>query len=198
MREAPDEVPAVVQPMLGAMIAEIRTLVEEDRSEETLAEARADLAPLAELVAGWLDRHATRSMEAEALRRLVADAYRLCGRHEEALAHYEALLREEPNVLPLLAGKADCLFHRGGDDLAEAMRIYRRIAAAGAGEGDARAEHFWLAQLRMLQILDATQRNTHQILPRIRRLRQQDEGLGGRHLRRQFLRLENKYTGGGA
>ena len=66
------------------------------------------------------------------------------------------------------------------------MSIYRRLASAGMG-GEPR--RWWIAQLRMLQILDRMDRNTERIAPRIRQLQQQDPELGGADTRRSFERL---------
>ena len=44
------------------------------------------------------------------------------------------------------------------------------------------------------RILDAVQRNTHQILPRIRQLRRQDQGLGGERFLPGFVRLTTAST----
>ena len=48
--------------------------------------------------------------------------------------------------------------------------------------------------MRMLQILDRTGRNTDKIVPRIRQLRQLDRNLGGLRFRREFERLQNRYS----
>ncbi len=70
------------------------------------------------------------------------------------------------------------------------MGIYRRLASAGMQSSPRR---WWIAQLRMLQILDAIGRNTDQIAPRIRRLQQQDPSLGGADTRRAFEGLLVRY-----
>ena len=99
------------------------------------------------------------------------------------------MLAKRPNAQEAVFGQAECLFHLPGDRDAEAMIIYRRIGSAGPN-----GVYYWPAQLRMLQILDRTGRNTDRIAPRIRRLRQQDSQLGGERWRRGFETLLNKYA----
>ncbi|UCD74655.1 MAG: hypothetical protein JSV91_12805 [Phycisphaerales bacterium] len=192
---APEQVPAVMKPMMADVRREVENLLEQGRDEEALSTARRDLLPLAELLHGWLDDHRTVTLqEAEELWRHAADAYRLGGRFVTALSIYDQLLGRRPDSREILLGRAECLFGLAGDRLAEAMTIYKRIAASGVGESETQHRAYWQSQLRMLQILDRAQRRTQQILPRIRRLRQQDPGLGGQGFRRRFQRLENKYA----
>jgi hypothetical protein len=115
----------------------------------------------------------------------------LSGRFAEALAWYERLLVSQPDAQPLLLGRAECLFALGTEErLAQAMNIYKRIAALGLVQGN----DYWLSQLRMLQILDQINRNTQQIVPRIDRLRQGDPELGGERFRRGFDTLRAKHA----
>ena len=78
-----------------------------------------------------------------------------------------------------------------GKPVAEAMELYKRISGATAGT---RGDDYWQAQLRMLQILDRTGRNTHRIAPHIERLRQKDRELGGERFRREFERLQAQHS----
>jgi tetratricopeptide (TPR) repeat protein len=115
----------------------------------------------------------------------------LSGRFAEALAWYERLLVNQPDAQPLLLGRAECLFALGTEErLAQAMNIYKRIAAPGTTQGN----DYWLSQLRMLQILDQMNRNTQQIVPRIDRLRQGDPDMGGERFRRGFDALRSKHS----
>ena len=125
----------------------------------------------------------------------IADSLRLSGRYAQARVIYQQLLVQTPAGLQLLFGRAVCLFGEGGDGLAEAMGIYRRLAAVGPGQDTAARRYYWQAQMRMLEILDRTGRNTDKIAPRIRRLRQVDADLGGERFRRTFQRLQNKHAG---
>ena len=70
------------------------------------------------------------------------------------------------------------------------MSIYKRISVGTAGQP---GDHYWQSQLRMLQILSRSGRNTHRIAPHIQRLRQIDPGLGGERFRREFERLEREW-----
>ena len=88
-------------------------------------------------------------------------------------------------------GRAESLMAIGDpESMAEAMTLYRRLASAGE---DADRRRWWIVQLRMLEILDAVDRSTDRIAPRIRRLMQQDPELGGKDTRRSFERLMVKY-----
>src|SRR5262249_26042835 len=146
-------------------------------------------------VAAVIEQRKSSSMPVEqpAVARRLADAHRLSGDYAPALAIYERLLGAQPDVTSFVLGRAECLYRLGGEErLAEAMTAYKRLAAAGAAAG---VDTFWLAQLRMLQILDAINRNTAQIGPRIERLRQQDPTFGGDRFRRGFDVLRQKYAG---
>ena len=66
-------------------------------------------------------------------------------------------------------------------------------AAANMGP-DAGGDAWWQATVRTLQILDAVNRNTDRIGPRIQQLRQQDPGLGGERWRRALETLEQKHA----
>jgi tetratricopeptide (TPR) repeat protein len=120
-----------------------------------------------------------------------ADAYRSARRWRDALDLYDAVLQRQPNTLEPLLGRAECLWELGDDHLADAMQIYKRISAATAGKGN---DHYWLSQLRMLQILDRTGRNTQRIAPHVQQLRQRDPELGGERFRRELERLQSKHS----
>ncbi len=179
----------ILHGMLQLRAAGVRAVAEGRPDHEAAQEARARLGPLAEALGRWLETHAAShgGGSRSDLRLEVADAYRLAERFTDALRQYEQILREHPDTLQPLYGKAECLFFLG-DNLAEAMGLYRRIAAISADE------YHWQSQLRMLQILDLTGHNTHRIAPHIRRLRQKDQQLGGERLRRGFEALQKKYS----
>ena len=148
----------------------------------------AELLPLAESLEYWLQEQ---QVEDPAAWSLVADARGRSGEHAASLAIYDRLLQLHPSAGSLLAGRAQALFDLGGTErLAESMQIYRRLASAGMQSAPRR---WWIAQLRMLQILDSIDRNTEQIAPRIRRLQQQDPELGGADTRRAFEGLLVKH-----
>jgi tetratricopeptide (TPR) repeat protein len=186
----------IEQSLLPIMVRTERrvlNLIKMRREEQALELAERELAPIAERLDSWLakspDDRARRAVEPR-----IAEAYRLSGRCAEALQVYERLLAIQPNAAPHLLGRAECLFHIGGEErLAEAMGIYRRLIAAGPQIGETL---YWQAHLRTLQILDRTQRNTHQIGPQIQRLRQIDPMLGGERFRREFDALQAKWSRG--
>jgi len=191
LEAAPEQVGAVVPPMMLDIERAVRELREYGLHEEAQTKARSELLPLANLLAEWLDAHPDARIDEYALRRRMAAAFELSGAHQQALLEYDRLLARHPNMLGLLVGKAESLFHMGGEDrLGEAIVLYKRI---GASERSADSSIYWLAQLRMLQILDKVGRNTDQILPRIEQLEQRDPEFGGRQWQEQFNALRRKY-----
>jgi hypothetical protein len=71
------------------------------------------------------------------------------------------------------------------------MAAYRRLVAGREAAGPVR---WWTAQLRMLQILDRTGRNTEAIGPRIERLRLDDPTFGDPRLRAAFESLAARHA----
>lgn len=162
------------------------------RTEDAEALAAGELRGLAEVVNQW--RAAQSSPDAvDPLDLSLARSLRLAGLTVRAEALYDQLLDMQPNALDLLFGKAECLMTGEDARRAEAMQLYKRLIAAGVGESRQQHDVYWTSQLRMLQILDQMQRNTHQIVPRIRRLQQRDADLGGTYFRRQFEALRARY-----
>jgi len=193
LQATPEQAGAVLGPMLDALQRDVTTLLDQSREDQAEELARKTLLPVAQRLDTLLDDPAmTRASEQKAaLGRSIADGYRLSGECEQAQKWYEQLLKGQPDALELLLGQAECHFATGGEQqLAAAMLIYRRLAAAGPSVNH---DAYWLANLRMLQILDITGRNTQQIKPRIERLRQQDQELGGERYRRGFEALRGKY-----
>jgi tetratricopeptide (TPR) repeat protein len=190
---APKRAGAILSSMLEARRPAVMSLLRRDRIEETTALARRDLVPPAAALNRWLASADADGTDRTGLELAAADAYLLAERRHDALRLYDGLLQRRPNALEALFGRAECLFGLGMDREAEAMDLYKRISAATAGAG---GEYYWQSQLRMLQILSRTGRNTHRIAPHIQRLRQKDPQLGGERLRRQFERLQAKHSGG--
>lgn len=190
---APDQVLRVIGPMLGAMQRDVVTLESEGRDREARDLAERTLLPAARTLDDWRRRNPL-VKDARGLLSRIADAYLLGGRHREALKIYDELLSESSSALQFLFGRAECLMGLGGENLAEAMKIYRRLGAAGRGTTKVSANYYWSSQLRMLEILDIAGRNTEKIVPRIRQLRQIDPQLGGERFRRKFERLQNRHS----
>jgi len=161
---------------------ELQGQLDIDRESVAAAEARRELLPLAQAASHWLEIHGRN----ETLQLSTADAYRLAGRCNDALRHYDELLADHPDALEVLYGRAECLYDLGGARDEEAMDHYRRLAVATATALD---DVHWQSQLRMLQILRRTGRNTHRIAPYIQQLRSKDPELGGARYRREFERL---------
>ncbi len=182
----PEQAGSVLGALIDARRMNIDALLDEGLAEDALEAAENELLPLAESLRDWIERTDNTS---PALLLRAAAAFRYAERWSDGLQLYNDLAREHANALDVLEGRAECVWGLGGDRLGEAMSIYRRIAGV---EKD--GEHYWLAQLRMLQILDATARNTDRIAPRIRQLRLKDPDLGGNRFRLGFERLQSKYS----
>jgi tetratricopeptide (TPR) repeat protein len=153
--------------------------------------APRDEVAVAGALARWLRTTGADVRDRARLELAAADAYRRAERFDEALGLYDGMLSRHPHALEALLGRAECLFALGDAHLGDAMQSYKRIANATAGRHD---EHYWQAQLRMLQILSRTGRNTQQIAPYIQRLRRQDPQLGGERFRREFDRLQGRHA----
>ncbi|MCH8163989.1 MAG: tetratricopeptide repeat protein [Planctomycetes bacterium] len=187
---APDRAGGILATMLKSRQRGVTALIEMSRDDEATQLARRELAPLADAVGRWLALDTADAPDADGLRLRAADAYRLAERYDDALRLYDTLLLKHPNAVEALLGRAECLFGLGGDQYPQAMAIYKRISSAAAEGGD----YYWQSQLRMLQILDRTNRNTRRIAPHIRRLRQRDPQLGGERFRRGFEILQNEHS----
>jgi tetratricopeptide (TPR) repeat protein len=190
----PENAGRVIGSMMAGVQREVQSLLQISRDQDAVNLARDELLPLARMVQEWLDEHAVDSGQRFQLDRQIADAYRFSGAWPEALVIYDRLLSRYPDAVQLLLGRAECLYAIGGDELGQAMTIYRRLAAAGPGTNRASSDCYWQAQVRMLQILDATGRNTAKIVPRIQLLRRQDPQLGGEQYRRKLEALQSKHS----
>ena len=181
-------------PRTGGVLAEmmherqrrILALIEQDRKDVATLQAQRELLPIAEAADRWLTGHG-RNLS---LQLAVADAYRLAGRPGDGLRLYDELLVEHANAVEALFGRAECLFALADGRLDQAMDLYRRLAGAAA---PARNVHYWQSQLRMVQILSRSGRNTHRIAPYVQQLRRTDPELGGDRFRREFERLQRKH-----
>ncbi len=190
----PSQAYSVVISLLTQTHIEIETLLDRDLVSEAQMLSEEELYPLAARCETWLaDRSKTDDDTHFRYLQALAEAHRVCKQYGRALQHYEQLLEMKSNDLTLLLGQAECLYHLGSSHYAKAMPEYQRIALAGAGDSIVQHRAYWTSQLRMLQILDAMQRNTHQVIPRIQQLRYRDLSLGGERFQRHFLVLEQKY-----
>jgi tetratricopeptide (TPR) repeat protein len=110
-----------------------------------------------------------------------------------AASLFAELLKADPDSLELLTGRAESLHGVGRasssrSSFADAMAIYRRLSASASQQD----RIFWLAELRLLQILDAVGEGAEQIPGRIARLRLLDSTFGG-ELTEQFEELARKH-----
>lgn len=162
---------------IGAQEMRTGNPVELDRMQQ-------EVEPLAEALADWLGSH--RSDDAASWL-LVIEGLRRSGRPAEALAGADRMLKLHPDIGELLFERAESMVMLGGEErLTEAMLIYRRLSRVARESAPRR---WWWCQLRMLEILSNLDRNTDRIAPRIRRLMDDDESLGGADVQRGFQAL---------
>lgn len=188
---APLEAGNILSNMLQARKLSVQELLEISLDEQAAEKATLELLPIARAIDRWLAGEGI-SLENDALnapRLCAADGLRLSLKYSDALRLYDDLILSRPDAVEALFGQAECWINLGESHLANAMRTYRRITAAGED-----GKYYWPSQLRMLQILDRIGRNTEKIAPRIRRLRKQDSTLGSERWRRGFEILQNKYS----
>jgi hypothetical protein len=188
----PEQASIVVQRMLNDLCARVESLQRDGRSAEAGALAAGELRGLAQVVLDWRSSRSDPTV-LDPLNLSLARSLRLAGLTDRALALYDSLLAVQPTALDLLFGRAECLVTGDDPQRADAMQIYKRLIAAGVGDTPPQHDVYWTSQLRQLQVLDQLQRNTRQIVPRIRRLQQRDPELGGTYYRRQFEALLAKY-----
>jgi len=196
-QSAPEEGGPMLSMLLETTQQNIEGMIRNQREEEGTAAAQRELIPLADALAQWLARNTVDAATQGRFKFRIAEAHRVAKDFEPALQIYSQLVNAEPEGLEAMLGKAECLYAIGKSEnnteqLGAAMLIYRRMGASTPSDI---GEAWWLAQLRMLQILEATNRNTQQIVPRILQLRQRDENLGGDHFRREFEALQNRVRG---
>ncbi|NNF43733.1 MAG: hypothetical protein HKN62_11950 [Phycisphaerales bacterium] len=190
LETAPEQAGVVLDAMLARLLDEQRRELDQGTpTDEVTTRFGPEIAPLATALDEWL-----RSADLDASRRAAyqhraAEGHLASGQTKAALRLYDRLARTNPHAAEVLLGRAECLYRLGADHLAEAIVLYKRLAAGGLDLG----HHFyWQANLRILQILDLVGRNTHKIVPQINRLRAQDPTLGGVRYAVEFERLERK------
>jgi tetratricopeptide (TPR) repeat protein len=194
-RTSPQQVPLVLPSVLAAMRRDVDVLLESGRETESRELAARTMLPTGEILESAIRQQSSDSEQHRFAQYQIAAAYLLSGRYAESAARYDRLLRDNPNAAEVLLGRAESLFGLGGEQqLADAMAIYKRFAAAGP---ESNPGQYWLSHLRMLQIVDRVNRNTDQILPRIERLRQQDRDFGGERYKQGFETLRMKYAAKG-
>ena len=188
---APQEAGSILSDLLEARKRGVVTLLERGRSDEAARQAARKLVPVAEALERWAAGQSSGDPALVAARLRVAEAYRLGERWARALRLYDKLLAHYPSAVEVLFGRAECLWGLGADHDTQAMSIYKRIIGAATDVPEA---YYWQSHLRMLQILDRSNRNTHRIAPHIERLRRRDPQLGGERFQRAFEILQNKYS----
>jgi hypothetical protein len=189
---SPALAPQVVAPMLSSLTSSVESLVAQNREDEAQRLASVTLLPVADLLSAWLEsRGASADIDRFALP--IAEAYRLSGKCDLAQQWYRQLNAAQADGAAAIIGRAECLYALGNEqNLADAITLYKRIIASGrAAAGD---NHYWLSQLRILQILDRANRRTEQIMPQIERLKLEDPNYGGERFRRGFDTLRIKYA----
>ncbi len=189
MRAIPEAAGRVIPSLLESIAREVEGLRQRGQAAEADARATRDLQPLAEGLETWARGRSHRPGALDNLLLTVAEAYRIAGNFEQALRLFDEVLARQPAAREAIIGRAEALF--GLSRYGEAMQLFRRLSA---DREQARDELFWLAELRMLQILDRAGQGTQQIRPRIMRLRAIDPDFGRERFRREFEVLLNKYS----
>lgn len=189
MRAVPEAAGRVVPSLLDSIAREVEGMRNRGQTEQANERAARDLRPLAEGLESWARSRALAPAALDAILLTVAEAYRLAGDFEPALRLFDEVLARQPAAREAIVGRAECLF--GLARYGEAMTLFRRLSADREADRD---ELFWLAELRMLQILDRAGQGTNQIRPRIMRLRAIDPTFGRERFRREFELLLNKYS----
>ena len=159
---------------------------EEMRTGNPVASKRIqeEVEPLSEALSNWLKQHQSDDASSWLL---VIEGLRRSSRSTEALEAADRMLALHPNAGELLFERAENLNVLGGEQrLADAMSIYRRLTRVPRESAPRR---WWWSQLRMLEILAAMERNTDRIAPRIRRMMDDDESMGGADVLRGFQAL---------
>lgn len=188
---SPVEAGSILSNMLQSRKLSVEDLLKISLDDQAVKQAQLELLPIAQAIERWIAGEGN-SLDNDALnapRLSAADGLRLSLNYSDALKLYEDLILSRPDAVEALFGQAECWINSGETNLANAMRTYRRIAAAGEG-----SKYYWPSQLRMLQILDRIGRNTDKIAPRIRRLKKRNSTLGAERWRRGFELLQNKYS----
>lgn len=155
---------------------------------------RVDRAgPIADIAVGLVSTVPASTPDRERLgqeaRRHQATVDLLRGEVARSVRTFSELRQARPADASIAMGLAEARFAAGED--AAAMALYREIVTSPAARDPML---YWQSELRMLQILDRTQRNTERIFPRIQRLRAIDPQLGGPAFRESFVGLELRYS----
>ncbi len=175
---------SLLEGRLEVALAAIRRADAEGDRDRAARIGSESAGPLAVALLAWLDARSTPPPPRSIL--LVAEGLRRAARPTEALQALDRLDERYGNIREYAVERAECLYAIAGlDQLADAMRLYRRIAAGSPAE----SPFWWLAELRQLQILERVGRDVDRIPSRIERLRAIDADLGGEGLRRQFESL---------
>ncbi|MGA0419682.1 MAG: hypothetical protein ACO3P9_06600 [Phycisphaerales bacterium] len=175
---------SLLQGRLAVALAAIRRADAVGDGDRVARIGAESAGPLAEASLAWLEaRDGTPDPRAILL---IAEGLRRAGRPTDASRALDRLDERYAGVREYAVERAECLFAIAGfEELGDAMRLYRRIAAGSPPESPS----WWLAELRQLQILKRVGKDVDRIPPRIERLRAVDPELGGEGIRRQFETL---------
>ena len=181
---------AAIALALGQALDSIDAVAAQTGRQPDEDELRAELEPVAEALRRWLEDLRSDDVASWLL---VARTYRRSGRYDDALAIADSMVVRSPDDGDVLFERAENLWWLGGEDrLTQAMLIYRRL---GRADRSSASRRWWWSQLRMLEILASLERNTEQIAPRIRQLRNDDPTLGGADIRQGFDSLSIRFPG---
>ncbi len=180
--------------LLALLLREFETFETPGTSEAQQQRAREELLPVARQVVQWAQEKEPERIAAHELR--LARALVLAGEADEALEVLERARGRDQGLAHQarhLLARADANYLLKNDE--EAFADYSTLVNGLTAQGE-RDEIFWAATLRRLLILER-QGRTEQLQPRIQRLRQVDENLGGEPFYSEFMSLQQRLVRGG-
>ncbi len=125
---------------------------------------------------------------------VVGRSFNEIGLISRSIPLWNAMADQQPDAWVVMQGRAEAL---GLSDeianLAEAMRLYRRLGQGGPGD-NVPAEVWWHAQLGQLLMMEKADRSTQKIPTRIQRLKLIDATLGGEPFQSEFESLLQRTT----
>jgi tetratricopeptide (TPR) repeat protein len=204
------EAAAVVQELLATftsdagreVVAFMERMIDTEETRLSPATIRAeaasgvgsDLLPLARELVVWARDNDAAHLPAHKLR--LARVLIFAGEAEESLALLDSLVSADETIATqarYLLTRADACFLLDQD--AEAFQLYSTLIQGLSAQGE-RNDLFWAATLRRLLILER-QGRLDQIRPRLQRLRELDDTLGGETFRSELQALQLRLVGEG-
>lgn len=207
-REFPEASAFVIDRVVTRLDEEISTL--RDRAAaaaarsvrqelEGQAQDRAEAAArLTALLLQWAQRRGYAGEQLLPYQVLHGETLRLAGRADDALELLDPLVQRYPTDASVLFQHGEALFALGMERsdpqlLSRALRAFGPLSRSNLYPRPL-PDMFWVSNLRIIQVMDAREDDSTDILLRIRRLEQIDDNLGGNALQRDFNTLRAKHS----